>query len=186
MIEQALTEYMVNALWQLPLLASGAWLLLRMVRPQPRMQHRVWLAVLALAVLLPVHGMGRTDVLTMQPQHIISRTQENAAWSEQPALLKDGWRPTERPWLGNDAQRVGQSGRCRDRFEGPDREVHDVTRIRLSELREAGRGSNPTVQVGSTLNGSKGTGFSPYIKEARTMGFRFSVGKQAKSKSLSC
>jgi hypothetical protein len=44
MIEQALTEYMVNALWQLPLLASGAWLLLRMVRPQPRMQHRVWLA----------------------------------------------------------------------------------------------------------------------------------------------
>ena len=71
MIEQALIEYMANALWQLPLLASGAWLLLRMVRPRPRMQHRVWLAVLGLAVLLPVHGMGRSDVFAMQPRHII-------------------------------------------------------------------------------------------------------------------
>ena len=26
----------------------------------------------------------------------------------------------------------------------------------------------------------KGTGFSPYIKEERTVGFRFSVGKQAR------
>ena len=62
MIEQALIEYMVNALWQLPLLAGGAWLLLRTVRPGPRVQHGVWLAVLGLAVLLPVHGMGSSGV----------------------------------------------------------------------------------------------------------------------------
>jgi beta-lactamase regulating signal transducer with metallopeptidase domain len=58
MIEQALIEYAINALWQVPLLAGSAWLLLRMVRPAPVTQHRVWLAVLGLAVLLPLHGMS--------------------------------------------------------------------------------------------------------------------------------
>jgi beta-lactamase regulating signal transducer with metallopeptidase domain len=95
MIEQALIEYMVNALWQLPLLAGGAWLLLRTVRPGPRVQHGVWLAVLGLAVLLPVHGMGSTDVLPMQPQHIHLSPQEKVGWSEQPAALGKN-----RPWPG--------------------------------------------------------------------------------------
>ena len=58
MMEQALLEYVINALWQVPLLAGGAWLLLRMVRPSPLVQHHVWLAVLGLAVLLPMRGMG--------------------------------------------------------------------------------------------------------------------------------
>ncbi len=57
-MEQALLEYVINALWQVPLLAGGAWLLLRMVRPSPLVQHHVWLAVLGLAVLLPMRGMG--------------------------------------------------------------------------------------------------------------------------------
>ncbi len=58
MIERALIEYAINALWQVPLLAGSAWLLLWMVRPAPLTQHRLWLAVLGLAVLLPLHGMG--------------------------------------------------------------------------------------------------------------------------------
>jgi beta-lactamase regulating signal transducer with metallopeptidase domain len=58
MIERALIEYAINALWQVPLLAGSAWLLLWMVRPAPVTQHRVWLAVLGMAVLLPLHGMG--------------------------------------------------------------------------------------------------------------------------------
>jgi beta-lactamase regulating signal transducer with metallopeptidase domain len=62
MMERALIEYVINALWQVPLLAGGAWLLLRMVRPGPLTQHSVWLAVLGLAVLLPVHGMRGSDV----------------------------------------------------------------------------------------------------------------------------
>ena len=57
-MERALIEYAINALWQVPLLAGSAWLLLRMVKPAPVTQHRVWLAVLGLAVLLPLHGMG--------------------------------------------------------------------------------------------------------------------------------
>jgi beta-lactamase regulating signal transducer with metallopeptidase domain len=95
MIEQALIEYMANALWQLPLLAGGTWLLLRAVRPGPRVQHGVWLAVLGFAVLLPVHGMGSIDVLPMPPPHIHLSPQEKVAWSEQPAALGKN-----RPWPG--------------------------------------------------------------------------------------
>jgi hypothetical protein len=66
MMERAIIEYAINALWQVPLLAGSAWLLLRMVRPAPVTQHRVWLAVLGLAVLLPVHGMGSGGVSATQ------------------------------------------------------------------------------------------------------------------------
>jgi beta-lactamase regulating signal transducer with metallopeptidase domain/phage FluMu protein gp41 len=66
MMERALIEYVINALWQVPLLAGGAWLLLRMVRPSPLIQHHLWLAVLGLAVLLPVHGMDFRGVSATQ------------------------------------------------------------------------------------------------------------------------
>jgi len=56
-MEQAVIEYLANALWQLPVLALGAWLLLRMWNPGPAARHRVWLAVLALGLLLPLRGV---------------------------------------------------------------------------------------------------------------------------------
>lgn len=56
-MERMVVEYLANAFWQLPVLALGAWLLLRMWRPGPAAQHRVWLAVLALGLLLPLRGM---------------------------------------------------------------------------------------------------------------------------------
>lgn len=58
-MERALAEYLVNALWQLPVLAGGAWLFVRLAQPSPRVQHGMWVAVLALAVLLPSHGLGK-------------------------------------------------------------------------------------------------------------------------------
>ena len=58
MIERGLMEYIANAVWQIPLLAGGAWILLWMARPRPQVQHGVWLVVLGLAALLPVHGMS--------------------------------------------------------------------------------------------------------------------------------
>lgn len=82
MMERAITEYIVNALWQVPLLAGSAWLLVRVVRPGPRAQHGVWLSVLGLAVLLPMHGMGRVGVLAPQPQVTTVATQERAAIDE--------------------------------------------------------------------------------------------------------
>src|ERR1700722_7253594 len=61
-VERAVIEYLANALWQLPVLAAGAWLLVQGFRPGVLAQHRVWVAVLGLAVVLPGMGMGREDV----------------------------------------------------------------------------------------------------------------------------
>lgn len=58
MMERELMEYAANAVWQIPLLAVGAWLLLAALKAGPRVQHGVWLAVLGLAVVLPLHGMS--------------------------------------------------------------------------------------------------------------------------------
>jgi hypothetical protein len=75
-MERVLLEYLANALWQLPVLATGAWILLRLVKPGPRTQYRVWLAVLGLAVVLPVCGLAGdigcsfgTDVASMPLVH---------------------------------------------------------------------------------------------------------------------
>ncbi|MGH9587809.1 MAG: M56 family metallopeptidase [Acidobacteriaceae bacterium] len=56
-MERMAIEYLANAFWQLPVLALGAWLLLKMCKPGPAAQHRVWLAVLALGLLLPLRGV---------------------------------------------------------------------------------------------------------------------------------
>src|ERR1700691_5137745 len=58
-VERAAIEYLVNALWQLPVLAAGAWLLVQGFRPGVLAQHRVWLAMLGLAVVVRGLGMGR-------------------------------------------------------------------------------------------------------------------------------
>ena len=60
-------SYAVNALWQVPLLAAAGWVLARMLRRMgPEAEHRLWVAVLGLAVLLPAVpgsavGIGRRD-----------------------------------------------------------------------------------------------------------------------------
>ncbi len=56
-MERIWLEYMANALWQIPLLACAAWLLLRALRPSVLVQHTLWIAALALSVLLPVRGI---------------------------------------------------------------------------------------------------------------------------------
>src|ERR1700677_2933590 len=70
MMERAVVEYIANALWQIPLLAGGAWLFLWAVRPGPRTQYGVWVGVLGLAVLLPLHGMGSAGVVARQTQDV--------------------------------------------------------------------------------------------------------------------
>ena len=55
-MEQTLIDYLTNATWQIPLLAGGAWLFIRIGKFGPRVQHGIWLAVLALAVGLPLPG----------------------------------------------------------------------------------------------------------------------------------
>jgi beta-lactamase regulating signal transducer with metallopeptidase domain len=54
---QLLLEYALNALWQVPLVAGAAWLFRHAARLGPRGEHRLWLAVLAACVLLPIRGI---------------------------------------------------------------------------------------------------------------------------------
>jgi len=57
MIEHNVFEYLVNSLWQLPLLLLAAWLVVRIARPGLAAQHIVWVAALTLGVLLPLRGI---------------------------------------------------------------------------------------------------------------------------------
>jgi TonB family protein len=57
-MERMLMEYWANSIWQIPFIAVGAWLLLRIGRPRPTVQHRVWLGALTLAVMMPLCGMS--------------------------------------------------------------------------------------------------------------------------------
>lgn len=86
MMEGAVVEYMANALWQVPLLAGGAWMLLAAVKAGPRMQHGVWLAVLGLAVVLPLHGMGAGGVAPVRARYRVAAPSEGgyeaAGWRE--------------------------------------------------------------------------------------------------------
>ncbi len=79
MMQQTLIEYLLNALWQLPLLAGSAWLLVRLLRPTPRTQHAVWLALLVLAVIVPFLGMRETrtapterEIVAATPTHTMA------------------------------------------------------------------------------------------------------------------
>ena len=62
-MERAILEYLANALWQLPVLAAGAWVLLWLMKPGPQTQYRVWLAVLGLAVILPALGTRGAEIV---------------------------------------------------------------------------------------------------------------------------
>ena len=55
--EQVITEYVANCAWQIPLLAAGALLLVKIVRPSVVVQHLLWLSVLVLAMVLPMRGI---------------------------------------------------------------------------------------------------------------------------------
>jgi hypothetical protein len=85
MMERALAEYIVNALWQVPFLAGGAWLLVRVAKPGPPMQHRVWLVVLGLALLLPMYRMDRTGLSAKrQPEQTTAVTQVQPVSRQEP------------------------------------------------------------------------------------------------------
>ena len=60
-MEHILLNYLANAAWQVPLLAVAAWFFIRLGRFAPQTQHCIWLAVLGLAVGLPLRG-ARADL----------------------------------------------------------------------------------------------------------------------------
>ena len=53
-IESAVLSYLLNSLWQIPVLFAAGWAVARLLRPiGARAEHRAWVCVLALQVLLP-------------------------------------------------------------------------------------------------------------------------------------
>lgn len=53
-VEAGLLGYLLNSLWQLPLLFATGWLIARALRPAgPAAEHRVWVSTLILQALLP-------------------------------------------------------------------------------------------------------------------------------------
>ncbi len=53
-IETWILSYLLNSLWQLPLLFAAGWLAVRALKPLgPAAEHRVWVSVLLLQTLLP-------------------------------------------------------------------------------------------------------------------------------------
>ena len=50
----SLNSYVVNAVWQIPLMFAAGWCLSRWLKPAgPELQHRVWVLVLIVSTLAP-------------------------------------------------------------------------------------------------------------------------------------
>jgi TonB family protein len=63
-LESILLSYLVNALWQVPLVLAAGWLAARALCPLgPAVEHRVWVGVLMLQVLLPAASIVPMDAL---------------------------------------------------------------------------------------------------------------------------
>jgi len=65
-MDQILIDYVVNAVWQIPLIAVGAAILTRVGRLSPGGRHLAWVAALALAVVLP--ALPAAEALSVQVQ----------------------------------------------------------------------------------------------------------------------
>ena len=69
-MDRIVVEYLANALWQVPLLVTGVAALLWALGAGMRTRHHVWLAVLAIAVLLPLRGMSGGEAGVPAPRHL--------------------------------------------------------------------------------------------------------------------
>jgi beta-lactamase regulating signal transducer with metallopeptidase domain len=117
-MERAMLEYLANALWQLPVLAAGAWALLWLMKPGPRTQYRVWLAVLGFAVLLPAWGVRGGEVSAapnarfdeLATARIVQRSAGVLAVDTTAPVMADsgpqGEEAAKRMWLPSRVQRV--------------------------------------------------------------------------------
>lgn len=63
-LESMLVSYLLNTLWQLPLLFAGGWLATRVLRSLgPAAEHRGWVSVLLLQALLPAASIIPSETL---------------------------------------------------------------------------------------------------------------------------
>lgn len=88
-MDRVLMEYVVNAAWQLPVLAAGAWLLVRVAKPSAAAQYRIWVGVLALAVVLPLMG-AMTDAGARVEVHVAREATAPVASAKNEAAVSAG------------------------------------------------------------------------------------------------
>jgi len=61
--ESWVLTYLLNSLWQIPLVFCAAWIASRLARTAgPRMEHRIWVGALLLEVLLPLGHLRLNDL----------------------------------------------------------------------------------------------------------------------------
>lgn len=77
-MDRAVVEYLANAFWQVPLLVAGIAALLWALGAGVRARHRAWLAVLAVALVLPLRGMDFSSEPAPAP-HLYKAIQPPAA-----------------------------------------------------------------------------------------------------------
>lgn len=83
-MERVLLEYLVNSVWQVPLIAAAAWVAVRLGRPTVRVQHAVWIVALLASVALPAISLQGTP----QPAAFALSAAQSAAATDRtlPAL----------------------------------------------------------------------------------------------------
>ena len=69
--------YLFNSLWEVPAIFAAGWLaawLVRRIGPQPRLEHRVWVGAMALAVILPACSLDlrRVELLLQWVKRLFS------------------------------------------------------------------------------------------------------------------
>jgi TonB family protein len=63
-IERRVLEYLLNSLWQVPLVFAAAWIAARIAqRSGPQTEHRVWVSALMLEAILPACNFRASGVL---------------------------------------------------------------------------------------------------------------------------
>jgi len=64
-VESWIFTYLLNALWQVPLIFAAAWVMTRMMRhARPPIEHRIWVGALLLEVFLPTCRMRVSEILS--------------------------------------------------------------------------------------------------------------------------
>ena len=85
-ISRLLTTYMLNALWEIPVIATAAWLCVRLAsRLSSRYHHIFWVAALILSLAMPFASLERLGVY--QPSDETSSVQITSNEGHDPQLV---------------------------------------------------------------------------------------------------
>lgn len=80
-IERRILEYLLNSLWQVPLIFAAGWLAARMARRSgPHMEHRIWVSALLLEAVLPACTFRLGSVLREISEFVLRRPGTTGGW----------------------------------------------------------------------------------------------------------